>query len=233
MLSRLTNSLSRAARATGNTLTRKTLQNKINRAEAELKAAEEEEKVIKNLKNTNSWAALTNDEKKKRNSQLTKAKEKINKLKLALKTVRNTKAAENFGKAPPEIANTPEVAAIKARGRKKEENRLKTLRTQKTINTPSFLERIPKIDLPKIGLPKIGLPNFLKRSNSKTRNYNCKCTRKNTPVVNNALSATPVVNSASLDLSNQNRERIDALGGGKHKRRTVRRNKRKRGTRRN
>ena len=224
MLSRFTNSVSKAARATGNTLTRKTLQNKINRAEAELDAAKEDVTVIENLKKTNNWGGLSNKEQKKRNSQLTKAKEKVEKLQLAFKKARDNKAASNFGKEPP---NSPEAAAIKTRLREQEAKRLKTLQTQKTINTPSqsLRERLPSLpNMPKISLPS--MPKFLTRSNSKTRNYNCKCTRKNTPVVNSTLST-------SLDLSNQNKARIAALDGGKHKRRTTRRNKRKRGSRRN
>lgn len=212
MLSRFTNSVSKAARATGNTLTRKTLQNKINRAEAELEAAKEEEKVIENLKKTNNWEGLSNEEKKKRNSQLTKAKEKVKKLQLAFKKARDNKAASNFGKEPP---NSPEAAAVKARLREQEAKRLKTLQTQKTINTPSqsLSERLPSLP----SIPKISLPKFFTRSNSKTRNYNCKCTRKNT-------SAEP---------SAENMQRIAALGGGKRNYTTARRNKRKRGSRRN
>ena len=214
MLSRFTNSVSKAARATGNTLTRKTLQNKINRAEAELDAAKEDVTVIENLKKTNNWGGLSNKEQKKRNSQLTKAKEKVEKLQLVFKTAKDNKAAAN-----KTAANYPtesrEATAVKARLREQEAKRVKTLQTQKTINTPSpsLRERLPSLP----SMPKFGLPKFLTRSNSKTRNYNCKCTKKNT----------------SVEPSAETMQRIDALGGGKRNYTTTRRNKRKRGSRRN
>ena len=136
------------------------------------------------------------------------------------------KAAENKTLASSIAASAPIIAAAKAQEAATEFNRTHT-------NITAAAKKRAEENAVKAGAPVKSwrnylpsTPKFLTRSNSKTRNYNCKCTRKNTPVVNSTLST-------SLDLSNQNKARIAALDGGKHKRRTTRRNKRKRGSRRN
>lgn len=131
------------------------------------------------------------------------------------------KAAENKMLAKSLATSAPLIAAAKAQEAATEFNRTHT-------NITAAAKKRAEENAVKAGAPvkswrnylpstpKFGLPKFLTKSNSKTRNYNCKCTKKNTP-----------------DLSDQNRGRITALGGGKRNYTTARRTKRKHGTRRN
>jgi len=75
-----------------------------------------------------------------------------------------------------------------------------------------YLPSVSRPSMPKFSVPKFSTPTFLTRSkssavNSKTRNYNCRCTRKNTPVGNNASRAALL---AEANIANAEANRLEA-----------------------
>jgi hypothetical protein len=238
---------------------------------------------------SNAWGTSilsASDRKSIYNDEL-RSIEKVEKLKKEKAILEKEKVDKEAAAAKKAVDNAKKAANREANNLEKAARQAKANAEKAGAPVKSWREYLPSI--PRPSMPKFSMPTFLTRSkssavNSKTRNYNCRCTRKNTPVGNNASRAALL---AEANIANAEADRLEAeaaklqaeaaelaaasnvsapsnkmrkgntmpkelqkpnrfvqklnvisengeeVEGGKRKRTTARRNKRKRGTRRN